>query len=199
MLILGGHSRHKFTHNVNEHTLIAEIFDPKVGLDPDNPADPFIETGEMHRARMYHSVAVLLPDGRVFTAGGDDSHAPATTAGEPLPGDQKSYEVYEPTYFFRGLRPRISDSPKTITYGRTFRVYTPDALSISEAALIRPGATTHHTDTEQRYVRLHILGRGNGWLAMRAPEDPTVAPPGYYMLFIRSDEIPSEANFVRLG
>ena len=198
VLILGGHSRHKFSHNANEHTLIAEIFDPEIALDPNNTADPFTDTGEMHRARMYHSVGLLLPDGRVFTAGGDDSHAPATTPGEPVPGDQKSYEVYEPPYIFRGLRPRISESPDTITYGKTFRVNTPSALSISEAALIRPMATTHHTDTEQRYVRLDLIGRGNGWLAMTAPDDPSVAPPGYYMLFIRAGEIPSEASFVLL-
>ena len=199
VLILGGHSRHKFTHNANEHTLIAELFDPEVGLDPDNSADPFTDTGEIHRARMYHSVALLLPDGSVFSAGGDDSHSPPTTPGEPFPGDQKSFEIYEPPYFFRGIRPRISEAPKAITYGEAFRVHTPHALSITEVALIRPGAVTHHTDTEQRYVMVQLVDRANGWLTLRVALDRTIAPPGYYLLFLRAGDIPSEGSFVRLG
>lgn len=212
VLILGGHNRHKFNHDDGDedpedpvatppggHVLKAELFDPEVALDPTDPTDPFVDTGRMHRARMYHSVALLLADGSVFTAGGDDSHAPATTPGEPLSRDQKNFEIYQPPYFFRGVRPRISDSLQTITYGRIFRVYTPDALRISDALLIRPMAITHHTDTEQRYVTLRIRGRANGWLAIDAPVDPTVAPPGYYMLFIKAGDIPSVASFVRLS
>ena len=198
VLIFGGHNRHKFTHDAGEHTLVAEIFDPEIALDPDDPSDPSTDTGGMHRARMYHSVGLLLADGRVLAAGGDDSHAPPTTPGEPVERDQKSYEIYEPPYLFRGVRPRISATPDTISFATAFRVKTPSALSVSEVALIRPMATTHHTDTEQRYVKLNLIGRGNGWLTVVAPDDATVAPPGYYMLFIRAGDIPSEATFVRL-
>ena len=60
-------------------------------------------------------------------------------------------------------------------------------------------AITHHTDTDQRYVTLRMRGRANGWLAIDAPVDPTVAPPGYYMLFIKAGDIPSVASFVRLS
>lgn len=205
VFIVGGHSRHKFNHSTSEHTLIAEIFDPEVALDPTNPADPLTDSGEMHRARMYHSVALLTSDGSVFVAGGDDrapdntAHAPATTPGEPELIDQKNFEIYQPPYMFRGLRPRVAECPETITYGTIFRVYTADALRISEAVLIRPMAVTHHTDTEQRYVRLPILARANGWLSLRAPVDSTIAPPGYYMLFIKAGDIPSRAPFVRLN
>ncbi len=36
-------------------------------------------------------------------------------------------------------------------------------------------------------------------MTVKAPRDAHVAPPGYYMLFLLSDEgVPSEAEFVQL-
>ena len=65
--------------------------------------------------------------------------------------------------------------------------------------LIRPGCTTHHTDSEQRLVHLTASKTGGG-LRVDCPTDPTVAPPGYYMVFIVDTQgRPCErAKFVRL-
>lgn len=45
---------------------------------------------------------------------------------------------------------------------------------------MRPGAMTHGTDTEQRYVALDFALEANG-LTVTAFDSPTIAPAGYYM------------------
>ena len=68
--------------------------------------------------RAYHSTALLLPDGRVISAGDDVQrrHRPDDTA-----------EIYEPPYLFKGARPTISSAPPTERVGDSFDVDTPDA------------------------------------------------------------------------
>ena len=64
---------------------------------------------------------------------------------------------------------------------------------------MRPSAVSHHTDSEQRYVLMDFERQGKCELKIRAPINGTIAPPGYYMLFIVDDcGIPSEASFVNL-
>ena len=50
---------------------------------------------------------------------------------------------------------------------------------------MRPGAATHHTDSEQRYVPLTFTRAGNDLTVTMLPQTQnSVAPPGYYMLWI---------------
>jgi hypothetical protein len=86
-----------------------------------------------------------------------------------------------------------SVSATNITWGQTFDINTADASSTLKAALIRPGATTHAEDFEQRYVNLAVTQVTQGVkITVRAPANGGVAPPGYYMLFIvNSSGVPS--------
>src|SRR6266550_2871817 len=72
--------------------------------------------------RGYHSTALLLPDGRVLSAGGEFGGASA--------------EVYSPPYLFHGSRPTITSAPTSVRYGQSFFVGTPDATNISNVTLI---------------------------------------------------------------
>ena len=74
--------------------------------------------------RLYHSTALLLPDGRVLIAGGGRFHDVAD------PTDQLSAEIYSPPYLFNGVRPTISSAPSTIPYATNFTVTTPDAYRL---------------------------------------------------------------------
>jgi hypothetical protein len=138
--------------------------------------------------RTYHSTAVLLPDGRVISAGSDNG---ATTS--------TSYEIYSPPYLFNGAQPTITASPSIITYGSTFTITTPNASSIASVALVHPGATTHADNFDQRYVPLTFTV-SSGSLTATAPANAYLAPPGYYMLVIvNTSGVPSVMPFLSLG
>ncbi len=140
----------------------------------------------MQVPRLYHSTALLLPDGRVLVAGGT------------RPIKQLSAEIYSPPYLFRGPRPRTTSLPSVVQYGATFFVETPDASSIASVTLVRPGVVTHTVDMNQRYLSLTFQHAGSG-LDVQAPASPNLAPPGYYMLFVvDTNGVPSIAPFVRL-
>jgi hypothetical protein len=65
--------------------------------------------------------------------------------------------------------------------------------------LIRPGSTTHAFDNSQRLVDVEISGRDAGTVRATAPGEPTLAPRGWYMLFIVARAgVPSVASWVHL-
>jgi hypothetical protein len=187
----------------------AEQYDPDANTwqTLDSPPDPPI-------ARVYHSVALLLPDGRVWIAGSNhdsDRNRGGVRRDDPNEGDARELrmEVYSPPYLFSGtddkgnpipaLRPRVERVAPFAFYGQQFTIYTPDAPDISTVALIRSSTVTHAFNPDQRYVGLAIDQRTSTSLGVTAPPTPEIAPPGYYMLFVLNNEgTPSHAKFLRL-
>src|SRR5712691_2347280 len=170
VLVVGGQRAGKWASDP-QPVLQPEIYDPQTNR--------WTLMALMAHPRQYHSIAVLLPDGRVLSAGGIDP-----TKGGPPARDQRYMEVFTPPYLLRGPRPNIGAAPASIGYGAAFIVPTSDAARITSVALLRPCAMTHHTDAGQRYVRLPINARTTSQLTIGAPADGRVAPPGYYMLFL---------------
>jgi len=148
-------------------------------------------------ARLYHSVALLLPDATVWLAGGN-----------PQRGTYEQHmEIYQPPYLFTfgnggtalATRPTISSAPANISYGNAFTVQTPDAANITSVVLVRNGAVTHAFDMDQRVVGL-VFTPGSGTLTVTAPPNGNIAPPGYYMLFLLNNAgVPSVASFVEVA
>jgi Domain of unknown function (DUF1929)/Kelch motif len=138
--------------------------------------------------RTYHSTAVLLPDGRVVSSGSDNGVFAEMT-----------YEIFSPPYLFNGARPVIQSAPTSLTYGASFTITTSDASTITRVALVRPGATTHADDFDQRYVDLTFT-LGSGTIQATAPANGSEAPPGYYLLVIvNSSGVPSVMPFLQLN
>ena len=168
-------------------SLNADIYDP--GTNSFSPGAPNMFP------RLYHSVSLLLSDGRVLLAGGN-----------PVRGSyETSMEIYSPAYLFKAngsaaVRPTITDVPLgPIGYNNSFEVHTPDAGNIASVALLRPGAPTHAFDMDQRMVWLSYTSAA-GVLNVTSPPNGNVAPPGYYMLFIlNAAGVPSVARFVHLS
>lgn len=175
VLILGGGAKFKYTGPV----LIPELYNPTTGT--------WTEMAPQQGGRMYHGTALLLPDGRVFSAGQDNGPFSRTA------------EIFSPPYLFRGDRPTISSAPSSLSLGETFTIGTPEAPSIGTVTLIRAGSTTHQVDTDQRSIPLSFTASGTS-LNATVPTNGNLVPPGYYLLFIvNRDGVPSVAPWVRLG
>ena len=166
--------------------------DPLAVLEPELyniTEDKWHPMAHMKIDRLYHANAILLPDGRVMTAGGNPERRV----------NELRIELFLPPYLFRGERPEISRYPGNIFYGKEFEIETNDAQDIKAVALMRPSITTHCVDTEQRYVGLEFKFKNSNILSVNVPSNKNIAPPGYYMLFIIKElDIPSVAPFVLL-
>ena len=144
----------------------AEIWDPKTGL--------WTTVASMTQPRLYHSTAVLLPDGRVLTAG---TGRPAPKGGT----DVLNAEIYSPPYLFKGgTRPALTSAPAAVGYGETFFVGTPDGATIEKATLIKLSSTTHGLNMGQRLTRVTSISQAAGGLNLGAPTNRNLAPPGHY-------------------
>jgi len=157
-----------------------ELYDPKTGQ--------WTVMAPQTIQRTYHSTAVLLPDGRVISSGSNNGAS-----------GQITYEIFSPPYLFRGARPVIQSAPTSLTYGAKFNITTSNASTITRVALVRPGATTHADDFDQRYVDLSFTV-GSGTISATAPANSSLAPAGYYMLVIvNSSGVPSVMPFLLLN
>jgi galactose oxidase len=159
--------------------LIPELYDPDIGSWSTLPPHVY--------GRMYHSTALLLPDGRVLVGGQDDG-----------PGEFTA-EIYHPAYLFRGPRPVVEFAPKVIHYGHSFAVHSEQAQDIASVVLMRPSTVTHSWDNGQLHVELTSQATGPDRLVVQAPPTSVTTPPGYYMLFLLTDDgVPSVACMVQL-
>lgn len=161
--------------------LDAEMWDPN--------GETWSTMAAMQDLRMYHSTALLLPDGRVLVAGGGRLY-PAN--------DYLTAQIYSPPYLFHGARPTIASVPGNAGFDTSITVQTPDAANIGTVSLVRLGSVTHTFNMDQRYINLGFT-RGTGALTVQTPANADIAPPGYYMLFlVDTNGIPSVAKVVQL-
>ena len=189
VLVQGGS---RVNNDATTATLGADLFDPATGSwSSTTPGGAGFATF----ARMYHSVALLLPDATVATAGSN-----------PQRGTYDHHiEIYSPAYLFDAngnpaTRPVITGAPRRIGYNSTpFTVQTPDALNIQSVVLVKPGSDTHAYDMEQRLVGLTFTAT-SGELTVNAAPNLNIAPPGYYMLFVLNQTgVPSVARFIQVS
>jgi hypothetical protein len=167
---------------VDQSTLPAEIYNPATNTWT------VVETPNVN-GRVYHSVALLLPDGRIVAAGGNPDRRI----------EERRIEIYSPAYMSQ-TRPVIQNAPSTVGYGRTITIATPQAANIKWVSLIRPMATTHSCETEQRLVDIPISSRSSNSLTGTVTSNRNIAPPGYYMLFITDNSnIPSVASWIQVA
>jgi hypothetical protein len=170
--------------------LTPEIYDP--ATDKWTPMAPSTVP------RLYHSTAILLPDATVVTAGGNPEGGKHVQWDDD-PEEEMRLEVFSPPYLFSGARPTITAAPAQCTYGQVIQIKSPQSASIRWASLIRNCVTTHSFDGSQRLVDLDISSRTGGVVTAEVPQNPNLAPPGWYMLFlVDNNGIPSVARWIQL-
>ena len=193
VLATGGNSSGAQYVDLDHGVYPAELWNPATGR--------WHTLAAMRVTRQYHSTALLLPDGRVLSAGGG-----VCSICDSVGYLAKNAEVFSPPYLFKkdgsgelAPRPEITSAPDELTYDAPFSISTPNPGSIRKVALVRLGAVTHSVNMEQRYVPLSFTA-DSGAVNTTAPTTANIAPPGIYMLFvIDADGVPSVAKMVRVG
>jgi hypothetical protein len=186
ILILNGHNM-----DGDNGVLRAQYIDPATGFSVTNG------TSAMTDIRGYHSIALLLPDGRVLVGGGRDADTDTSL-------EKPTIQYYSPDYMTKP-RPSIASAPTQIGYKQTFPIITSPGVTPKDAVLVGLGSMTHSFDSNQRVVQLPVpvvLPGANGTNVMIAggPSDAWAAPPGYYMLFVLDqNRVPSVAKIVHVG
>ncbi len=152
------------------------------------------------RDRCYHSIALLLPDGRVLSAGGGEFQVdPNNLAADNDPRDTHADgQLYSPPYLFVEPRPTIEAAPPQIDHGSTFPVEIGPGVTPDRVTLLRLGSVTHALSMDQHFNELSFTTSGTT-LTVTAPATADRCPPGPYLLFVLSEAgAPSVAAIVRV-
>jgi hypothetical protein len=192
VLVTGG-SRLK--EKAAEATNHAEVFDPA------HPERGWTQLAAGTVPRMYHSVALLLPDARVVVTCGNPEQGKHVDWRDHDPAEELRMEVFSPPYLdpTRGPRPVINAAPTEWRYGQSVTIATAHAATLRDVSLIRPGATTHSFNTNQRLIDLPITARDGNGVQVQLTDEPNIAPPGWYMLFLtNTNGVPSVATWIHL-
>ena len=164
--------------------LNAEIWNPATGA--------FRQLAAMQTPRTYHSVSLLMQDGRVWVAGGGLCGNCST--------NHPNAEIFSPPYLFAGnalaTRPIINNAPSTADYNTTINVQT--NTSIDEFVIVRMSSATHSVNNEQRRIPLTATNSGGNNYRVNIPARGWV-PPGNYFLFAMKNGVPSVATVIRVG
>jgi len=186
VIVIGGHT-YTTIFSDQRSVLIPEMFDPQSETWSDLPS--------MKTPRNYHSVALLLTDGRVLSGGGG------------LCGDcetnHENIEILTPPYLLGDnnalkQRPVIEDSPRYIGYTNTFTVKARG--NVDQFVLMRASNSTHSVNNAQRRVPLPSTSTGDSEYLIEGPATGGIAPPGLYMLFaIDRDGTPSIAKYLSIN
>jgi galactose oxidase len=173
---------------------IAELWDPKTGQ--------WTMLAAEQTDRCYHSTVVLLPDGRVLSAGSGEfilnEGTPQQVANNPRDTHYDA-QVFSPPYLFKGPQPQITAAPDSVRYGETFPIGTAQPEQIATISLIRLSSVTHSFNAGQRinFLSCEVAG---GTLTATAPASADVCPPGHYMLFIMNLQgVPSVAKVIQVA
>lgn len=152
-------------------------------------ADPLV-------GRNYHSGSLLLPDGRVVVFGSDSLYA---DDADTKPGTfEQRIEIYTPPYLYHGAKPALTGGKETIKRGGSATFTSRQAADLKTARLIKPSASTHVTDIDQRSVELGLKKSGDQ-VTVTVPKNKNLVQPGWYMLFVTDDQgTPSDAVWVEI-
>ena len=168
----------------------AEIFNPYAG-----PSGAWRLVASAAIPRLYHSSALLLPDGSVLTGGG----------GAPGPVNELNVEIYYPPYLWAqdgsgnaAPHPTIVSAPSRLILGQNFSMTVGSNDQIIFVDLVRVGASTHSFNPEQRLIPVAFSQSGTT-ITGSVNSAPEQILPGYYMLFVfNTNFVPAVAKIISI-
>ena len=187
--------------------------------DPSKPVGQrFSILGNTIVARLYHSEATLLPDGRVLVSGSDPQ-----TPGYP---EEMRIEVYIPPYLNQGFtQPTFTIAQTDWALGGQYTITvtlfqgTTSTMRVSLVAGGSPRARdaivcctvrdTNDSDTASSSTHGNVMSGGRilfpafscagTTCTITAPPNAYVCPPGWHQLFVLDGPTPSHSAWVRIG
>lgn len=186
VLVIGGHTFGDPWSDDNS-VLIPELWNPAT--------ETFTPLPPIGVPRNYHSIALLLPDARVLSAGSGLCGGCST--------NHPNAQILTPHYLLNddgtpATRPVINTAPASATHGTNIAVTTNSA--IGSFSLVRLGSTTHTVNNDQRRIPLQFTSTGTNAYSLTIPGNPGVVVPGYYMLFaMNAAGTPSVSKMVRIS
>lgn len=144
--------------------------------------------------RTYHSIAILLPDGRVLAGGGGLCGNCAT--------NHPDVEIFTPPYLLDNnnllkQRPSITSAPANAAHGASININA--SGSIASIVLMRSSVVTHSVNNAQRRIPLSFSSLGNGQFSAQIPADAGTVIPGNYMLFVLDTAgVPSQSRLLNI-
>ena len=146
------------------------------------------EMSNSYFRRNYHASSLLLPDGRILTAGGDVWNA----------------EIFYPPYLFTknindktvlAKRPQIVNLDKDIKRGEKVEIEVNG--EISKVSLISTGSTTHAQGSESKFRNINFTKVSNDKIEIKLDSNSNNLQNGTYLLFVlNSKGTPSEGKIV---
>jgi len=174
----------------------AGVFQPEIWSPDTGQWQP---ANDMQVDRQYHAIALLLPDGRVLSAGGGYCEECANSDYE-----EQNAEIFSPPYLFSSgdtpaIRPVITSAPTTMDYNSVYDISVRTAVEIKKIHLIKLGAVTHSQNQDQRLVPL-VFSNNGSVMKVNSPRSRDIAPPGHYMLFaVDRNGVPSVSKIIKIG
>ncbi|MCL7051982.1 hypothetical protein MKW94_014295 [Papaver nudicaule] len=158
-------------------------------------------------ARMYHSTAILIPDGRVLVGGSNPNQNYNFTELFPT---ELSVEVFSPPYLSSGARPQITlAKPGTeLSYKQPISIAFVSKKKAEMGnvyvTMVAPSFNTHSFSMNQRIMVLNInqvrqVSKKSFVIDCFAPATSNIAPPGYYLLFVVHNGIPSLGRWMHIS
>jgi hypothetical protein len=146
-------------------------------------------------ARLYHSEAITLLDGRVLVTGSDPSGDYNNPAG--VFPEEYRVEVFSPPYLLSGAaRPTFTVSSKDWKYGQAITFSS--SVTGVKVSLLGSVVSTHGNGMGQRTLFPAVTCSGTA-CTVTAPPNAHVCPPGWYMMFVLNGPTPSVGVYVRIG
>lgn len=167
-----------------------------------DPSKPYHQRmsimGNTTVARLYHSEAIVLLDGRVLVSGSDPTGDYTNPPGN-YPEEYR-VEVFSPPYLTSNLpRPKFSLTSKDWAYGESIEfTLTAGSTANIKVSLLGAVVSTHGNSMGQRTIFPNVACAGNTCTVL-SPPDSHVAPPGWFMMFVLDGPTPSVGVYVRIG